>query len=114
MAVDHLDKDVLTHLRDVMEGEYRTLLDTFLEDSQERVEALRKARDTKVLGEIAHSFKGSSSNLGAVRLVELCHRLETEAANQSLQALEPLVDEIGDEFAFVRPLYELERQRYPF
>ena len=50
MAVDHLDKDVLTHLRDVMEGEYRTLLDTFLEDSQERVEALRKARDTKALG----------------------------------------------------------------
>jgi histidine phosphotransfer protein HptB len=114
VAVDHLDKDVLATLREVMEGEYRKLLDTFLLDSQERVEALRKASDTKELGELAHSFKGSSGNLGAVRLVELCERLETQAANQSLQALEPLVDEIGDEFALVRPLYEQERQRFPF
>lgn len=113
MAVDHLDKDVLAMLRDVMGDEYRTLLDTFLKDSQTHVEDLRKASNTKVLGEIAHSFKGSSGNLGAVRLVVLCGRLEIQAANQSLQALEPLVDEIGDEFAFVRPLYELERQRYP-
>src|SRR5450830_1358446 len=63
-----------------MEGEYPKLLDTFLDDSQKRVEALRKARDdAKALARIAHSFKGSSGNLGAVRLAHLCQRLEVES-----------------------------------
>ena len=40
----HLDPQVLSGLQEVMEGEYPKLLDTFLDDSQKRVEALRKAR----------------------------------------------------------------------
>ena len=43
MAEIHLDPQVLSGLQEVMEGEYPRLLDTFLDDSQKRVEALRKA-----------------------------------------------------------------------
>nr|WP_205347586.1 Hpt domain-containing protein [Pseudomonas allii] len=95
-----------------MEGEYPKLLDTFLDDSQKRVEALRKARDdAKALGRIAHSFKGSSGNLGAVRLAQLCQRLEVESVESNAD-LGSLVDQIDHEFALVRPLYESERQRF--
>ncbi|MGA9704856.1 Hpt domain-containing protein [Pseudomonas sp.] len=108
----HLDPDVLSGLREVMEGEYPKLLDTFLDDSQKRVEALRKARDdAKALGRIAHSFKGSSGNLGAVRLAQLCQRLELESVESSVD-LGALVDLIDREFALVRPMYELERGRF--
>lgn len=108
----HLDPDVLSGLQEVMEGEYPKLLDTFLDDSQKRVEALRKARDdAKALGRIAHSFKGSSGNLGAVRLAQLCQRLEIESV-QSTTDLGALVDQIDHEFALVKPLYESERQRF--
>ncbi|MCK3837185.1 Hpt domain-containing protein [Pseudomonas synxantha] len=111
MAEIHLDPDVLSGLQDVMEGEYPKLLDTFLDDSQKRIEALRDARDdAKALGRIAHSFKGSSGNLGAVRLAQLCQRLEAESVKPSSD-LGELVDQIDHEFAFVRPLYESERQR---
>nr|WP_283100946.1 Hpt domain-containing protein [Pseudomonas sp. MWU13-2517] len=95
-----------------MEDEYPKLLETFLDDSQKRVEALRKARDdAKALGRIAHSFKGSSGNLGAVRLAQLCQRLEVESVGAAAD-LGALVDQIDSEFALVRPLYESERQRF--
>ena len=108
----HLDPAVLSGLQEVMEGEYPKLLDTFLDDSQKRVEALRKARDdAKALGRIAHSFKGSSGNLGAVRLAQLCERLEIESVEPASD-LGGLVDQIDHEFALVRPMYELERGRF--
>nr|WP_178110775.1 MULTISPECIES: Hpt domain-containing protein [Pseudomonas] len=95
-----------------MESEYPKLLDTFLDDSQKRIDALRKSRgDAKALGRIAHSFKGSSGNLGAVRLAQLCQRLEVESVELSAD-LGALVDQIDHEFALVRPLYESERQRF--
>ena len=109
----HLDPRVLSGLQEVMEGEYPKLLDTFLDDSQKRVEALRKARDdAKALGRIAHSFKGSSGNLGAVRLAQLCQRLEVESVESAVGDLGELVDQIDREFALVKPLYESERQRF--
>ncbi|PJK37249.1 histidine kinase [Pseudomonas sp. S10E 269] len=109
----HLDPEVLSGLQEVMEGEYPKLLDTFLDDSQKRVEALRKARDdAKALGRIAHSFKGSSGNLGAVRLAQLCQRLEVESVGAEVRDLRALVDQIDREFALVKPLYETERQRF--
>ena len=108
----HLDPDVLTGLQEVMESEYPKLLDTFLDDSQKRIDALRKSRgDAKALGRIAHSFKGSSGNLGAVRLAQLCQRLEVESVELSAD-LGALVDQIDHEFALVRPLYESEKQRF--
>jgi HPt (histidine-containing phosphotransfer) domain-containing protein len=108
----HLDPDVLSGLQEIMEGDYPKLLDTFLDDSQKRVEALRKARDdAKALGRIAHSFKGSSGNLGAVRLAQLCQRLEAESVEAAAD-LGALVDQIDHEFALVKPLYESERQRF--
>ncbi len=112
MAEIHMDPEVLSGLQEVMEGEYPKLLDTFLDDSQKRVEALRKARgDAPALGRIAHSFKGSSGNLGAVRLAQLCQRLEVESSEVTAD-LGDLVDQIDREFALVRPLYESERERF--
>ncbi|CAI8745661.1 histidine phosphotransfer protein HptB [Pseudomonas sp. IT-P171] len=112
MADTHLDRDVLSALQAVMEEEYPTLLDTFLADSEDRLSLLRKAGgDAKSLEEAAHSFKGSCSNMGAVRLAELCNELEQRSKKRSLEGIEKLVGEIDGEFAIIRPLYEAERQR---
>ncbi|ANI61775.1 HPt (histidine-containing phosphotransfer) domain-containing protein [Pseudomonas sp. PvR086] len=107
----HLDRDVLSALQEVMEDGYPELLDTFLSDSEERLSLLRKADDADRLGATAHSFKGSSSNMGATRLAELCHELEQRAKEKKLEGIEALVGEIDGEFAIVRPLFEAERQR---
>ncbi|VVM47104.1 hypothetical protein PS858_02339 [Pseudomonas fluorescens] len=111
MADTHLDRDVLSALQEVMEDEYSTLLDTFLADSKERLSLLRKADDAETLGATAHSFKGSCSNMGAIRLAQLCNELEQRARQTPLEGIEKLVGEIDGEFAIIRPLYEAERQR---
>lgn len=111
MADTHLDRDVLNALQEVMEGEYSMLLDTFLADSEERLHVLRKSDDALQLMHAAHSFKGSSSNMGAIRLAQLCNELEQRARHESREGMEQLIGEINGEFAFVRPLYEAERQR---
>lgn len=80
MAEIHLDHTVLNALQEVMEDEYPVLLDTFVCDSAERVRVLHKSRDSIQLVAAAHSLKGSSSNMGATRLAELCHQLELRAA----------------------------------
>lgn len=112
MAEIHLDHDVLSALQEVMEAEYPMLLDTFLCDSEERLRLLRKADDTRQLVATAHSFKGSSSNMGATRLAQLCDQLEQRARQPSPDGLEQLVGEIDGEFAIVRRLCEQERQRF--
>ena len=107
----HMDPKVVDALRDVMEGGFADLLDTFLSDSEERIGQLHNTREAGDLTLVAHSFKGSSSNMGAIRLADLCHELELKAQGQNLSGAEALVAEIDREFAFVRPLYEEERRR---
>ena len=111
MADTHLDRDVLSALQEVMEAEYPLLLDTFLADSEERLRLLRMAQDAAQVINAAHSFKGSSSNMGALHLAELCHELEQCAKEHNLADIESLVLAIDGEFALVRPMYEAERQR---
>ncbi|VVQ07550.1 hypothetical protein PS918_04862 [Pseudomonas fluorescens] len=111
MADIHVDPDALSALREVMEEEFSTLVDTFLLDCEERLQQLTGADDATQILETAHSFKGSCSNMGAIRLAALCHDLEQRAKTHNLGGLEALVADIAREFALVRPLYEQERER---
>jgi len=108
----HLDRDVLSTLKEVMEEGYLELLDTFLNDSEARLRVLHEARDAEKLSATAHSFKGSSSNMGAIRLAELCGELEQRAKQPSLGGIEKLVNEIDSEFAHVRTLCREEREGF--
>ncbi|MCO7568688.1 MULTISPECIES: Hpt domain-containing protein [Pseudomonas] len=112
MAEIHLDHTVLNALQEVMEDEYPVLLDTFVCDSEERVRLLHKSEDALQLVATAHSLKGSSSNMGAIRLAELCHELELRAGQSATDGIARLVGEIDGEFAIVRRLCEQELQRF--
>lgn len=77
-----LDRDVVRELREVLGDDFHLLVTTFLADSEHRLQALRAAidaGDALALRETAHSFKGSSLNIGAVRLGEACRQLEALA-----------------------------------
>ena len=102
MSDIHLDEAVLAALQDVMEDEYPILLDTFVADSEERLRLLH----------VAHSFKGSCSNMGAVLLASLCKELEDAGRREALEPAPALIEQIEREFAIVRILFKSERQRY--
>lgn len=105
----HVDRDALSVLREVMEEGYPDLLDIFLADSETRLAELRTAPNAKALSDVAHSFKGSARNMGAVRLAALCEDLESSAKDQSPEARAQLIARIAGEFADVRPVYEDEK-----
>lgn len=113
----HLDSSVLSTLQDVMEDEYPTLLDVFIKDSEQRVAQLRQvfdapAPDLQALSLNAHSFKGSSSNMGALQLSDLCRRLEEQARREQPDGLEELIEQISREYLTVRRLFAAERQMF--
>ncbi|WP_328284821.1 Hpt domain-containing protein [Pseudomonas huanghezhanensis] len=110
-----------------MGDEYTALVEVFLKDSDERIQALHQLLgigehsmgaqpadpDTTALGLMAHSFKGSSSNMGAVQLADLCLQLEVLARSTipaSRSALVELTQRVEREYQIVRRLFDLERQ----
>lgn len=107
----HIDHNVLNDLREVMEDGYLQLLETFLEDSERRLSQLHEAKDAGELGLAAHSFKGSSSNMGAVGLAELCRQLEERVRQQPLYGIEDLINRIDLEYAEVQHFYRGEQER---
>lgn len=115
MSDIHLDSSVLEVLRDVMEDEYPLLLQTFLQDSEERLRLLRQTEssvDAQAMRLAAHSFKGSCSNMGALLLAGLCKQLEELARREQLSGAPALLEQIEREFAIVRILFRAELQRY--
>lgn len=111
MSDIHMDPKVVSALRDVMEGGFEDLLDTFLSDSEERLDQLRSTHEAHDLSLVAHSFKGSSSNMGAIRLARLCAELEAGVQKMPVDGIEALVLKIDREYQTVRRLYSAERKR---
>ncbi|MGE8323394.1 MAG: Hpt domain-containing protein [Pseudomonas sp.] len=107
----HIDHKVLSDLREVMEEGYLQLVQTFLEDSERRLGQLHAAQSAQELGSAAHSFKGSSSNMGALALAGLCQQLEDRARRPPLYGIEDLINRIDQEYVEVRRFYRDEQQR---
>ena len=85
MAV--LDQSLVDELRDVMGADFTTLVDSFERDGLQRLEALRAAVDTgdqEALRAVSHSFKGSSSNVGAEDVADTCKTMEEAAREGAL------------------------------
>ncbi|TGN41227.1 Hpt domain-containing protein [Marinobacter confluentis] len=97
----HLDEEALTELQDVMEDEFDVLIETYLKDSSDRISHLRSAigsADPDAFARTAHSFKGSSINIGAPMLGELCLRAEEAGKDNRLDEASDVVDAIEVEF----------------
>lgn len=105
----HLDEEALAELRDVMEDEFDILIQTYISDSRERLENLRQALasgDQDAFTRTAHSFKGSSVNIGATRLGELCFAAEKAGKEQRTADAITLLPQLEAEFEEVRRLME--------
>lgn len=101
---DHLDITALQDLKEIMESEFETLVNTFITDSQNKVVELGQvlaAEDCDALRKVAHSLKGSSSNVCAFRLSELARQLEMMGRDESLNGAAQVMTSLEEEFATV-------------
>lgn len=91
MSEHYLDEALFEELREILDTEFPTLINTFIQDSglrlRELVEAFQRGQLDGVR-KAAHSLKGASANLGLLRLAEECRLLE-EAARDGCLGSDP-------------------------
>lgn len=96
-----IDSDIVAELKDVMGDDFSVLVESFIRDGEQRLQAMRQAlqgQDRETLRAQAHSFKGSSSNLGAVQVCEHCLALETLAMEGDLAQAQALLSVLEGDF----------------
>lgn len=100
----HIDIASLNDLKDIMESEYETLINTFLSDSEARIVDIQdaiSANDAEALRRSAHSIKGSSSNVCAIALSEFARVLEHMGKEGSTAGAQEKLDGLKSEFQTV-------------
>lgn len=110
----HLDHEALQKLREIgaraSEDTFvKNLLTRFLEGTPERLAALQTAAaesDCDALEFQAHTLKSSCGYVGARVMANLCQTLESMGRGGDVQDAEPLIGELLDSFALVRPRLE--------
>lgn len=108
-----LDEAVFENLRrlggDEFVGELFTL---FLDTAPVKIEeaiAGHKRGDLEIIEWAVHSLRSSAGNIGALRLQELCGQIEILAAEKDGESLAPLIGQLEESFARVRPRLETVR-----
>jgi len=103
----HLDIDALEMLKEIMEDEFSLLVNTFLTDALERIEQINTAitdNSAEDIRRAAHSFKGSSANIGAHVLQGICLTLETAGHDGDISQVSEMAVKIEEEFSIISQL----------
>ena len=99
-----LNQALLGELKEIMEDDFPSLLETFVaESSRQYVEASEawKARDMEVLRRAAHSLKGSCGNIGAEMLQATCEVIEYSAKDGEVEDVPTLLVQAESQLAEV-------------
>ncbi len=100
-----LERSVLDELYEIAGEEINAIIAMFLEETPALVQQLQEAASTannQRLGELAHSLKSSSANVGALALSEAARRLEHDARMGTVQRPTVMAAVIVAEFARAR------------
>lgn len=95
--VEALDFRILAEYEEMSPGLAAELTSMFLDDVPGRLEALRaalRAGDLRTVGQLSHTLKGTSSNLGAGHLAALCGDLQIEAEGGSTAGAAAILESI--------------------
>lgn len=113
-----IDPEAIENLRALNPGDndefLREIIAIFLEDTPNRLAELTQslaAGDVGVFTRAAHSIKGSSSNVGAVRLRAVAEKLEHTSRKEGLGTVAPTLAELSQEFLSAQT--ELQKYRSP-
>jgi HPt (histidine-containing phosphotransfer) domain-containing protein len=108
--------EALKQFQQIGEPDFVTeLIDLFLDDTEVQLESLRVAvskNDVPEVRRLAHLVKGSSGNIGATGLAELCHEIEKLDCDTGLydSYVQNLLLKLQDEFRRVSEAFKAHRQ----
>ena len=107
--IKSINNDMLDELKELMEEDFHLLIETYISDADKRVEQLSDAiasNNSKEVRELAHSLKGSSSNLGAELLAQLSQVIENKGANDNLTGIKDDYDALQAEYTVVSDYFK--------
>ena len=90
------------------------LVEVFFTDTRSDLSVLGKALeegDVRSVERTAYALKGSSANMGALRLSSICAELQKAGASGELSQVPRLLEQIKAEFERVRPALERKMER---
>ncbi|ALF60673.1 histidine kinase [Psychrobacter urativorans] len=110
----HPVHEVINHeqfeeMRDLLEEDFADLVQTYLTDSQKRIDSLRVAQvagDNANGFEAAHALKGASANLGATQLVTLSGQLQEACRAHQISHSATVIEHLSE------ALHHVEQQIY--
>ncbi len=98
------DRSKLAELQELTGGDpawVSELLETYVADTRARLVELRDAVRVGAVARVqraAHGIKGSSGNVGAARMAETCHRLESVERDGSVGRMGELLSDVEAAF----------------
>ncbi len=93
-----INMEVIEELRDIMEDDFPSLLQSFLAESARQYEQATQAwqtADFDTLRRSVHSLKGSCGNLGATQLEKTCAELEGLARYHQPERIPELLSQVS-------------------
>ena len=96
----HLQIAQFNELRELLEEDFVDLIHMYMKDSELRIQEMQSAlteQNNRLGYEAAHTLKGSSSNLGATHLTELCYQLQEACRDNQIQHQQVLIEAITTE-----------------
>lgn len=84
---------------------FARFVNVFLSGAEDKIVRLRghaESADAAAVADAAHALRGASGNVGAVRLADLCSRVEDAGKQQNMHAARELIALLDTEFALAR------------
>jgi HPt (histidine-containing phosphotransfer) domain-containing protein len=104
-----LDPATLEQLQELIDGTDASFLtdlfESYLSTAKDSIDLLRGEVDQEVLRRAAHTLKGSSLNVGASRVADLCKHLENQLRAQPPADMPAQVDQIENRVQQVHDSY---------
>ncbi len=112
-----IDREVINRLRkltrETSPAFLPEMIDLFIKDSPARINKMKEAfwhDDADALAQAAHSLKGSSGQVGARRMHDLCDIIEERSRAGSMHGATALLMTLEEEFGRVRLALEAEKK----
>lgn len=111
-SVTLLDKKVISHLRELNpsdKGFVGSVATMFIEQGKNLIAEMEnkfKQNDFDAVWKLAHKLKGSSINVGALRMAEVCKTIENNGRINENGNLKSYVEELKSVFAVTKTEYE--------
>ncbi|MCV6621528.1 MAG: Hpt domain-containing protein [Cellvibrionaceae bacterium] len=103
-----LNEHLLNELRDLMGEDFNLLIDTYRSDSDYRLKKIQESIAASEYSDVvsaAHSLKGSSANIGALNMEELCHQLVLAGRDGDQSSMSYLLPKLKTEFEHIRAYF---------